>query len=78
MGERDLVRFDKIQRPQDENLDRWNRLIDYLKPKFSNIFAYFSNFYEGNAAASANKLKRLLGQTVLDPSALEIQPTLFS
>jgi uncharacterized protein YecE (DUF72 family) len=41
------------------------------------IYAYFSNFYEGHAPASANKLKRLLGQPVLDPSDLEDQPSLF-
>jgi uncharacterized protein YecE (DUF72 family) len=60
MGERDLTRFDIIQRPQDANLQRWSRLIDFLKPQFEVVYAYFSNFYEGFAAASANKLKALL------------------
>ncbi len=78
MGERDLTRFDIIQRPQDANLQRWSRLIDFLKPQFEDIYAYFSNFYEGFAVASANKLKTLLSQPVTDPSLLDDQPSLFS
>jgi len=78
MGERDLTRFDIIQRPQEANLQRWSRLIDFLKPQFEDIYAYFSNFYEGFAVASANKLKALLNQPVTDPGLLDDQPSLFS
>src|SRR5919112_592869 len=38
--------------------------------------AYFSTFYEGHPPASANKLKRLLGEEVVSPDDLENQPTL--
>jgi hypothetical protein len=41
------------------------------------VYAYFSNFYEGFAAASAIKLKRLLSQPVIDPSELQDQQSLF-
>ena len=41
------------------------------------VYAYFSNFYEGHAPASANALKRLLDQPTVSPSALENQPSLF-
>ncbi|MBD0327448.1 MAG: DUF72 domain-containing protein, partial [Pyrinomonadaceae bacterium] len=77
MGERDLVRFDTVARPQDENLNEWRQLLTRLSERVPNVYAYFSNFYEGHAPASANKLKRLLHQPTLDPVDLEDQPSLF-
>ncbi|HEX8891217.1 MAG TPA: DUF72 domain-containing protein [Pyrinomonadaceae bacterium] len=77
MGARNLSRFDIVQREQDENLQRWSRMIERMRENVSHIFAYFSNFYEGHAPASANKLKRLLGQTAVEAADLEDQPSLF-
>ncbi|MBD0373064.1 MAG: DUF72 domain-containing protein [Pyrinomonadaceae bacterium] len=77
MGERDLVRFDRVQRARDKNLQGWYEKISELRARTSEVFAYFSNFYEGHAPASANKLKRLLGQDVVEASSLEDQPSLF-
>lgn len=77
MGERDLTRFDEVARPQDANLELWATAIERLAARVSEVAAYFSNFYEGHAPASANKLKRLLGQTTFDPDDLEDQPSLF-
>ena len=77
MGARNLTRFDAVQRPQDENLSAWAAAISRLTQRVPSVYAYFSNFYEGHAPASANKLKRLLGQPVVEPGALEDQPSLF-
>jgi uncharacterized protein YecE (DUF72 family) len=77
MGARNLTRFDTVQREQDENLENWSKLIVRLAERVPLVFAYFSNFYEGHAPASANKLKRLLGQTVVEAADLEDQPSLF-
>ncbi|HWW75371.1 MAG TPA: DUF72 domain-containing protein [Pyrinomonadaceae bacterium] len=77
MGERDLTRFDEVQRPRDLNLERWAAALERLRARVPNVFAYFSNFYEGHAPASANKLKRLLGETIVGPEDLENQPSLF-
>ncbi len=77
MGARDLSRFDAVVRPQDENLSEWHQTIVRLSERGPKIYAYFSNFYEGHAPESANKLKRLLGQPTLDPIDLEDQPSLF-
>ena len=77
MGARNLTRFDIVLRPQDENLYRWSRMIEQMRERVPRVFAYFSNFYEGHAPASANKLKRLLGQPVLEAADLEDQPSLF-
>jgi uncharacterized protein YecE (DUF72 family) len=77
MGARNLTRFDIVQRPQDENLQEWSRMIERLRKRGTQVYAYFSNFYEGHAPASANKLKRLLHQPIIEASDLEDQPSLF-
>jgi uncharacterized protein YecE (DUF72 family) len=77
MGARDLTRFDEVQRPQDANLERWAAAVERLRARLPAVFAYFSNFYEGHAPASANKLKRLLGQETVEPAELDDQPSLF-
>ena len=75
MGERDLTAFDKIYRHQDTNLQIWKEEIENLKAR--QIFAYFSNFYEGHAPTSVNKLKKLLGQEIKEADILENQGSLF-
>jgi uncharacterized protein YecE (DUF72 family) len=77
MGARNLTRFDIVQRAQDENLQAWSGMLAQLAERGSQVFAYFSNFYEGHAPVSANKLKRLLGQPVVEAADLEDQPSLF-
>lgn len=74
MGERDLTRFDSVQRKQDENLWLWFEVLSQIKVP---IFIYFSNFYEGFAPESANKLKRMFRQETTEFSELENQPSLF-
>ncbi|HEY0101271.1 MAG TPA: DUF72 domain-containing protein [Pyrinomonadaceae bacterium] len=77
MGARDLTRFDLIQRPQDANLQLWSEAITRLCARVARVYAYFSNYYEGHAPASANKLRRLLNQPATSPAELENQPSLF-
>jgi len=77
MGARDLTRFDAVAREMDANLGLWARAVARLRERRLRVFAYFSNFYEGHAPASANKLKRLLGLPVVEPDDLEHQPSLF-
>lgn len=75
MGERDLLHFDKIYRHEDAKLQIWKDEIEKINAK--EIFVYFSNFFEGHAPASVNKLKKLLGQEITDASDLENQGSLF-
>lgn len=77
MGARDLTRFDEVVRPRDLNLDKWAAALERLRERVPAVFAYFSNYYEGHAPASANKLKRLLGEPTVGPEDLENQPSLF-
>ena len=75
MGERDLTNFSEIVRPQDVNLEIWQNELEKLQTKSN--FIYFSNFYEGFAPASSQKLKELFGQEIIEPSLLETQKSLF-
>lgn len=77
MGARDLSRFDAVQRPQVANLKLWAEAVRRLCARVPSVSAYFSNFYEGHAPASANRLKALLGQTIVSPDDLETQQSLF-
>lgn len=75
MGERDLESFDKVVRPQNVNLEMWKAELEKLRNK--TVFAYFSNFYEGHAPASANKLMKSFGQEITETESLENQGSLF-
>jgi uncharacterized protein YecE (DUF72 family) len=75
MGERDLPSFDKIYRREDALLEIWKEQIEDIKAK--EIYVYFSNFFEGNAPISSNKLKKLLKQKTIHPSILINQGSLF-
>lgn len=75
MGERDLESFEKVVRPQETNLRIWKAELDSLAGK--QIFAYFSNFYEGYAPASAAKLMEMSGQKIIEVETLENQGSLF-
>ncbi len=75
MGERDLTSFDKVYRNEDTLLKIWKEQIEAVKAE--KIYIYFSNFFEGNAPVSANKLKLLFDQKIIHPSILENQGSLF-
>jgi uncharacterized protein YecE (DUF72 family) len=77
MGARDIARFDQIVRPRDQNLELWCEAITRLCARGTNVYAYFSNYYEGHAPASAYKLQRLLGQDVVTAAELADQRSLF-
>lgn len=75
MGERDLLKFDRIYRQQDANLQMWKTEIESVKAE--DVYIYFSNFYEGHAPGSVNKLKELFEQPITKASVLETQKSLF-
>lgn len=77
MGARDLTKFDRVVRPQDENLKLWADRIERMQRGGIDVFAYFSNYYEGLAPSSASRLNEMLGAAAFDPRELEIQPSLF-
>lgn len=74
MGERDITTFDHIQRNQTANLKLWH---ETLKELTLPTLICFSNFYEGFAPASANKMKELFGQDNVLFESLQNQFSLF-
>jgi uncharacterized protein YecE (DUF72 family) len=75
MGERDLLQFDKIQRPRDEILMRWSKTIAQIEADAKYI--YMDNYFEGFAPGTANKMKQMLDLSVTDFAVLDKQPSLF-
>jgi uncharacterized protein YecE (DUF72 family) len=75
MGERDLLRFDRVYRHRDEILERWRS--EMARVKATDVFIYSDNYFEGFAPATANKMLSLVGLPEGDPAKLESQGTLF-
>lgn len=75
MGERDLVKFDRIYRNRDDELAKWGECLPKLAAR--EVFIYTDNHFEGHAPATANKLKKLLGVPLTDAGAIETQASLF-
>jgi uncharacterized protein YecE (DUF72 family) len=75
MGLRDLEKFDRVQRPQDDILQTWHPVVSRLAA--SEIYIYMDNYFEGFAPATAGKMQRILGLPVSEPAALEQQLSLF-
>lgn len=76
LGPRSITDHSHVQIERDEELDEWAAAIAAIE-KRADVYAYFSNFYQGHAPASANHLKRLVGQEPRDPDTLVKQPSLF-
>jgi uncharacterized protein YecE (DUF72 family) len=75
MGERDLLRFDRVQRPRDEIIALWGSAIERMAA--DEVFVYADNYFEGFAPATVNKFQESLGQPIRSPKTLVEQPTLF-
>jgi uncharacterized protein YecE (DUF72 family) len=77
MGPRSITDHSRVQIDRDDELAEWARVLRRVEPGVERVVAYFSNFYQGHAPASANHLKRLVGQRPADPEELVSQPSLF-
>jgi uncharacterized protein YecE (DUF72 family) len=75
MGERDLVKFDRVYRNRDDEITKWAACLPKVEAR--EVFVYTDNHFEGHAPATANKLKRLLGLAVTEPGTIEAQASLF-
>ncbi len=75
MGVRDLPRFDRIQRDRITELAIWTEHLKALKA--DEVFVYVDNYFEGLAPATANRLKNMVGQEIIDPFVLDPQLSLF-
>lgn len=77
MGPRVLSNFSRVQINRDRELAQWAAAFATLQRRVDAIYGYFNNHYQGHSPASCNQFKRLIGQPVVEPDALVVQPLLF-
>ncbi|MEO6725355.1 MAG: DUF72 domain-containing protein [Blastocatellia bacterium] len=77
MGLRVLTQFSHVQIDRDRELSQWAKAFATLRQQVEVIYGYFNNHYQGHSPASANQFKRLVGQSVIEPESLIVQPSLF-
>lgn len=77
MGLRVLTQFSHVQIDRDRELSQWADAFAVLRQRVEVIYGYFNNHYQGHSPASANQLKRLVGEPVIEPESLIVQPSLF-
>lgn len=75
--DRALTEFSHVQTPRPDELDAWAAAIRTLADRGLDAFAYFSNFFEGHAPASARALQDRLGLRSVSPETLGEQISLF-
>jgi uncharacterized protein YecE (DUF72 family) len=69
--------YSRVQINREQEFALWAKAFGTLQQKVKTVYGYFNNHFQGHSPASANQFKRLLGQSIVEPSALENQPSLF-
>jgi uncharacterized protein YecE (DUF72 family) len=77
LGPAELTDYSRVQINREQEFALWVEAFQNLLAKVTTIHGYFNNHFQGHSPASANHFKRLLGQAVVEPAALETQPSLF-
>lgn len=77
LGSRSITDHSRVQLARDDEFDQWAKGCAKICANVDLTLAYFSNFFQGHAPASAIRFQRLMGQDPRDPSSLIVQPSLF-
>jgi uncharacterized protein YecE (DUF72 family) len=77
LGPAELTDYSRVQINREQEFALWAKAFGTLQQKVKTVYGYFNNHFQGHSPASANQFKRLLGQSIVEPSALENQPSLF-
>lgn len=64
LGDRSLVRFDRVERNCDASLDVWERLVRALRVTVRDIYGYVNNHYQGHSPATVRAVLARLGEDV--------------
>jgi len=75
MGERDLEKFDHMQRDRSDALAQWSDVISNMAA--DEIFVYIDNYFEGFAPGTAAKLQNLMGLPAAQAADFQLQGSLF-
>lgn len=70
VGDRELTKFEKIQRNQSETMKTWSQTLREVGDTVRERFIFFNNHFAGFGPASANEFRRLMGLVELDWSGL--------
>ena len=74
---RDLVDYSRIQVDRTPEIEAWAAVLSGVAARLQVVFGYFNNHFAGHSPESARALQRLVGATVVDPSQLGEQMSLF-
>ena len=80
VGDRELTRFDGIQKDRSNDMKRWATVLKGSAGKFESGYVFFNNHFAGFSPESSNEFRRLLGLMELDwkvEGAGTSQQTLF-
>jgi uncharacterized protein YecE (DUF72 family) len=69
VGDRELVKFDGIQKDRSSDLARWSANVKEQAGRFESGYVFFNNHFAGFGPESANEFRRLLGLMEVEWSA---------
>ncbi|MBI3859642.1 MAG: DUF72 domain-containing protein [Thaumarchaeota archaeon] len=61
VGDREIDKFDRIQRDRSEDMKRWAEAVRENSGKFESGYVFFNNHFAGFSPESNNEFRRLLG-----------------
>ncbi len=68
--DRSIVDYSRVQVDRTAELEQWAAVLPTLTAKVRVAYGFVNNHFAGHSPASVRELQRLLGQAVVDPSAL--------
>jgi hypothetical protein len=74
---RDLTDFSHVQVDRSGEISAWSTVLRGVLARGIDIFGYANNHFAGHSPASARDIQRTLGATVVDPSEIGEQISLF-
>lgn len=75
--DRAITDYSHLQVDRSAELDAWAAMLPVLQGQVREVYGYVNNHFAGHAPASVRMLQQRLGLTVVDPSSIAEQPSLF-
>ncbi len=75
MGERNLEKFDRVQRDRSDVLEQWAKTIQEMS--VDQVFVYIDNYFEGFAPETAARIQSMLGLPGRRAAEFQRQGSLF-
>jgi len=75
--DRRLTDFSRPQLDCGDDRAWWFETLQPLRSRVTDVYGFFSNYYEGHAPHSAREMQRLMGEEPVPPESLREQGELF-